>query len=39
LHNGFGGGRGGHWYHGWHGGRYGWWLAGPGLAWTGVDVL
>ncbi|MGC2203417.1 MAG: hypothetical protein WA633_25150 [Stellaceae bacterium] len=27
-------GNGGHWYHGWHGGRYGWWLAGPGLAWT-----
>jgi hypothetical protein len=26
--------RGGHWYHGWHNGRYGWWLWGPGLAWT-----
>ena len=26
--------RGRHWYHGWHNGRYGWWLAGPGLAWT-----
>src|SRR3984893_3157067 len=37
LHNGFDGGRGGHWYHGWHGGRYGWWLAGPGLAWTYYD--
>lgn len=23
-----------HWYHGWHNGRYGWWLAGAGLAWT-----
>jgi len=21
----------------WHGGRYGWWLAGPGLAWTYYD--
>jgi len=37
FHNGFGGERGGHWYHGWHGGRYGWWLAGPGLAWTYYD--
>lgn len=26
--------RGGHWYHGRHNGRYGWWLWGPGLAWT-----
>ena len=26
--------RGRHWYHGWHNGRYGWWLAGAGLAWT-----
>jgi hypothetical protein len=34
VHNGFGDGRGGHWYHGWHNGRYGWWLWGPGLAWT-----
>src|SRR5262249_41375021 len=34
LQNGFGNGHGGHWYHGWHNGRYGWWLAGPGLAWT-----
>jgi hypothetical protein len=30
-------GGGGHWYHGWHGGRYGWWLVGPGLAWTYYD--
>jgi hypothetical protein len=37
LHNGFGGDHGGHWYHGWHSGRYGWWLAGPGLAWTYYD--
>ena len=37
LHNGFGGERGGHWYHGWHNGRYGWWLASPGLAWTYYD--
>jgi hypothetical protein len=37
LHNGFGGDRGGRWYHGWHGGRYGWWLGGPGLAWTYYD--
>ena len=34
LHNGFGRVNEGHWYHGWHGGRYGWWLIGPGLAWT-----
>jgi hypothetical protein len=34
VHNGFGDARGGHWYHGWHNGRYGWWLWGPGLAWT-----
>ena len=34
VHNGFGDGHGGHWYHGWHNGRYGWWLWGPGLAWT-----
>ena len=34
VHDGFGYGRGGHWYHGWHNGRYGWWLWGPGLAWT-----
>ncbi len=37
LHNGFDGGRGGHWYHGWHGGRYGWWWAAPGLAWPYYD--
>ena len=37
LHNGFGGRGGGHWYHGWRGGRYGWWLAGPGLAWAYYD--
>jgi len=34
VHNGFGDGHGGHWYHGWRNGRYGWWLWGPGLAWT-----
>jgi hypothetical protein len=34
VHNGLGDGHGGHWYHGWHNGRYGWWLWGPGLAWT-----
>ena len=34
VHNGFGDRRGGHWYHGWHNGRYGWWLWGPELAWT-----
>jgi hypothetical protein len=34
LHNGFAGGHGGYWSHGWHNGRYGWWWAGPGLAWT-----
>jgi hypothetical protein len=34
LHNGSGRVNEGHWYHGWHGGRYGWWLIGPGLAWT-----
>jgi hypothetical protein len=34
VHNRFGDARGGHWYHGWHNGRYGWWLWGPGLAWT-----
>jgi hypothetical protein len=37
LHNGFAGGHGGHWSHGWHNGRYGWWLAGPGLAGTYYD--
>ena len=30
-------GHGGNWYHGWHNGRYGWWLIGPGLAWTYYD--
>lgn len=34
VHRGFGGAHGDHWYHGWHNGRYGWWLGGPGLAWT-----
>jgi hypothetical protein len=34
FHNGFGDGHEGHWYHGWHNGRYGWWLVGPGLAWS-----
>jgi hypothetical protein len=34
AHNGFGHINGGHWYHGWHGGHYGWWLVGPGLAWS-----
>lgn len=34
MHSGFAGGHGGHWSHGWHNGRYGWWWAGPGLAWT-----
>jgi hypothetical protein len=34
VHNRFGDARGDHWYHGWHNGRYGWWLWGPGLAWT-----
>jgi hypothetical protein len=34
LHNGFGDGHGGHWYHGWHNGRYGWWTVGPGVGWT-----
>jgi hypothetical protein len=37
LHNGFAGGHEGHWYHGWRGGRYGWWWAAPGLAWTYYD--
>jgi hypothetical protein len=32
--HGFGQVNGGHWYHGWHGGQYGWWLVGPGLGWT-----
>jgi hypothetical protein len=34
VHRGFGDGHGEHWYHCWHIGRYGWWLGGPGLAWT-----
>ncbi|MBV8094293.1 MAG: hypothetical protein JO110_13940 [Acetobacteraceae bacterium] len=34
LHGGSSTGHGGNWYHGWHNGRYGWWLVGPGLAWT-----
>jgi hypothetical protein len=43
VHNDVGNAHGGHWYnasnghrwyHGWHGGHYGWWLVGPGLAWT-----
>jgi hypothetical protein len=34
VHNGFNHTAGGHWFHGWHGGRFGWWWAGPGLAWT-----
>jgi len=33
LHNGFGDGHGGHWYHGWNNGRYGWWW-GDGLGWS-----
>ena len=33
LHNGFGGGGGSHWEHGWHNGRYGWWW-GNGLGWS-----
>jgi hypothetical protein len=37
LHNGFAGGHEGHWYHGWRDGRYGWWWAAPGLAWTYYD--
>ena len=37
AHGAFNHGGGGHWYHGWHGGRYGWWLVGPGLAWTYYD--
>ncbi|MBV8338255.1 MAG: hypothetical protein JO358_23055 [Alphaproteobacteria bacterium] len=37
LHSGSGTGHGGNWYHGWHNGRYGWWLVGPGLAWTYYD--
>jgi hypothetical protein len=36
-HYGYGYGHGDHWYHGWHGGSYGWWLVGPGLAWTYYD--
>jgi hypothetical protein len=28
LHNGFAGGHGGHWNHGWHNGSYGWWWGG-----------
>jgi hypothetical protein len=36
--HGLAGGRvGAHWYHGWHSGRFGWWLAAPGLAWTYYD--
>jgi hypothetical protein len=34
MHHRFADIRGRHWYHGWHNGRYGWWLAGAGLAWT-----
>jgi|ERR1700756_629495 hypothetical protein len=34
VHRSFADNRGRHWYHGWHNGRYGWWLAGAGLAWT-----
>jgi hypothetical protein len=34
VHHRFADIRGRHWYHGWHNGRYGWWLAGAGLAWT-----
>lgn len=37
LHNGFAVGHEGHWHLGWHGGRYGWWWAAPGLAWTYYD--
>ena len=36
-HYGYGYGHGGHWYHGWHGGSYGWWLVGPGLGWAYYD--
>jgi hypothetical protein len=34
VHHRFADIRGRHWYHSWHNGRYGWWLAGAGLAWT-----
>jgi hypothetical protein len=34
VHRRFADTRGRHWYNGWHNGRYGWWLAGAGLAWT-----
>jgi hypothetical protein len=34
VHRSFADNRGRHWYHGWHNGRFGWWLAGAGLAWT-----
>src|SRR5262249_32879728 len=33
VHNGFGGGHGGHWFHGWRGDRFGWWW-GDALGWT-----
>lgn len=33
VHYGTAGGYGGHWYHGWRNGSYGWWW-GDGLGWT-----
>jgi len=29
---------GGHWFHGWHGGTFGWWWAVPGDDWYAFDA-